>query len=125
MHVVHWMMVWLYLSIVVSVIAHRRGRNAVIVWVTQAVLSFALFFVAVRAGGSGFAGAVAWYIGILLVFTGLLCAPTSRQLAVIFGEHGDHRRCQWCWEAVRREAQRCPHCALPPFDPDDEPDTPA
>ena len=56
------------------------------------------------------------YVTVIAMTVGLLglvlaiFSPSTKQLAVQDGQHGDYRKCPFCAEPVRKEAVKCKHC---------------
>lgn len=84
---------WLFLSVVVAVLASGRGRSGLGWFLISAILSPLIAAVAV----------------LVLPKKGDAAAPLDELGRPITAE--THVRCPDCKELVRREASKCKHCA--------------
>jgi hypothetical protein len=97
-------------TIIVAVVAKKRGRA----WWAYALFCLVVGFIMVplvaRAGGTGMNAAVGAFLVPLAALVFLLSSNTSEAVAVEKGEHGAFRKCPFCAEPIRREAVKCKHC---------------
>ena len=97
-------------SVIVAVVASKRGRSGWLVFLFCAVAGLVLVPITSQAGGGGLAAGVVAFLAPAVAFVWVLSSQSSEQLAVSKGEHGEFRKCPFCAESVRREAVKCKHC---------------
>ena len=103
-------LLYLVVTIVVAVVASKRGQRG---WLYGLICLVAAPLVVIfisKVGGSGLAAGLGVFLVPVAALFLALASDTSEQAAVAKGEHGDFRKCPFCAESVRREAIKCRHC---------------
>lgn len=98
-------------TLIVSIVASKRGRSGVLLFVLCVVGGVVVAMLAGAASGGN--GTAAGFAAFLVPAAGLmwaLSAQSSEQIAVAQGEHGEFRKCPFCAESIRKEAIKCKHC---------------
>lgn len=97
-------------TLIVSVVASKRGRSGWLVFIICIVAGFGLVVLASSVGGSGVAAGFAAFMAPAGALMWALSSDTSERIAVVKGEHGEFKKCPFCAESVRKEAVKCKHC---------------
>lgn len=97
-------------SLIVSIIAAKRGRSGWLVFLFCLAAGFGLVVLTSSAGGGGGAAGLLAFLAPGAALIWALSAKTSEQLALVQGEHGEFKKCPFCAESVRKEAVKCKHC---------------
>ncbi len=97
-------------TLIASIVASKRGRSGILVFVLCVVAGFVLVVVTNNAGGGAVGAAFAAFIAPIAALIWATSTKSSEQLAVTTGEHGDFKKCPFCAESIRREAVKCKHC---------------
>lgn len=115
MEPIHWVIVYLILAGLCSLVASKKGRRGW--WFFAALLAIPVPLMILVSFGLGdsmekkpFAMWLAAFICPAAGFIIALMSDTAQQVAVEKGEFGDYRKCPFCAESVRREALKCKHC---------------
>ena len=115
METIYWVIVFLVSCVLVSLIASKKGRSGVKLFLCMAVppvplmmtVSFAL------GGDMGPKPLAMWTVAFLCPVVGFFWAimtPNKEQMAATSGDYGDLKKCPFCAESVRKEAIKCKHC---------------
>lgn len=97
-------------SVVTAIVAKKRGRSGLLVFVFCVVAGFILVVVTNNAGGGAVGAAFAAFAAPVAALIWATSTQSSEQLAVSNGEHGEFKKCPFCAESVRKEAVKCKHC---------------
>ena len=97
-------------SLIVAIIASKRGRSGFLFFILCAAAGFGLVVLTSGAGGSGLAAGFAAFLAPVAGLVIALSTKNCEQLAVEHGSHGEYKKCPFCAEPVRREAVKCKHC---------------
>lgn len=97
-------------SLIASIVASKRGRSGVLVFVFCVIAGFILVVVTNNAGGGAIGAAFAAFVAPIAALIWATSTRNSEQLAVATGEHGEFKKCPFCAESVRKEAVKCKHC---------------
>lgn len=97
-------------SVIASIVARKRGRSSVLVFLFCVVAGFVLVVVTNNAGGGAVGAGFAAFAAPIAALVWATSTRSSEQLAVSTGEHGDFKKCPFCAESVRKEAVKCKHC---------------
>ena len=97
-------------TLIASIVASKRGRSGILVFVLCVVAGFILVVVTNNAGGGAVGAAFSAFIAPIAALIWATSTQSSEQLAIRVGEHGDFKKCPFCAESIRREAVKCKHC---------------
>lgn len=97
-------------TLIASIVASKRGRSGILVFVLCVVAGFILVVIANNAGGGAVGAGFAAFVAPVAALIWAMSTQSSEQLAVTAGEHGDFKKCPFCAESVRKEAVKCKHC---------------
>lgn len=97
-------------SLIASVVARKRGRSGVLVFLFCLVAGFILVVVTNNAGGGAVGAAFAAFVAPIAALIWATSTQNSEQLAIATGAHGEFKKCPFCAESVRKEAVKCKHC---------------
>jgi hypothetical protein len=103
------------LCVLVSLIASKKGRSGVTLFLCMAAPAVPLMVaISYALGGNMEAkGPAMWTAAFLCPVAGFIWAimtPNKEQMATISGDYGDLKKCPFCAESVRKEAIKCKHC---------------
>ena len=115
MEPIHWAVVFIVLCVLVSLIAGKKGRSAITLFLCMALPPIPLMLAVSFALGDnmGPKPLAMWTVAFLCPVIGFFWAimtPNKAQMAAISGEYGDMKKCRFCAESVRKEAIKCKHC---------------
>lgn len=115
MEVIHWVIVFLVVCVLVSLIAAKKGRSGALLFVAMVVPAIPLMGTISYILGNNMAAKpfAMWFVAFLCPVVGFfwaLMAPNKEQMASAIGEYGDLKKCPFCAEPVRKEAIKCKHC---------------
>jgi hypothetical protein len=115
MEPIHWVIVFIVLCVLVSLIAKKKGRSALKLFFAMALPAVPLMMLISFALGNNMEAKplAMWTVAFLCPVVGFfwaLVTPNMAELAATTGEYGDMRKCPFCAESVRKEAIKCKHC---------------
>ncbi len=82
-----WFIIWIALSVVAAVIASNKGRSGFGFFLLSIILS-----------------------PLVGIIAALVSKPNTATIEKKQIESGEHRKCPYCAEVVKREAKVCKHC---------------
>lgn len=97
-------------SLLVWVVASKRGRKGWALFLLSIVGGAVLVPVIARAGGTGVAAGFGAFIAPAAVLFYVLASKTGSDIALQKGSYGAFKKCPFCAESVRVEAVKCKHC---------------
>lgn len=97
-------------SLIVSIVASKRGRSGWIVFLVRMVAGFGLVVFTSNVGGNGMAAGFSAFLAPIGALIWALASDASERIAVVKGEHGEFKKYPFCAESVRKEAVNCKHC---------------
>jgi hypothetical protein len=115
MEPIHWVIVFIVLCVLVSLIAKKKGRSAIKLFFAMALPAVPLMMLISFALGNNMEAKplAMWTVAFLCPVVGFfwaLVTPNKAEMAATTGEYGDMRKCPFCAEPVRKEAIKCKHC---------------
>lgn len=115
MEVIHWVIIFLIICALVSLIASKKGRSGIGFFFSMIIAAIPLMLITSFALGDnmGAKPLAMWSAAFLCPVVGFIAAlmgGNAEQIAVEKGEFGDFRKCPFCAESVRKEAIKCKHC---------------
>lgn len=115
MEPIHWIIVFLVLCGIVSMIAKKKGRSALKPFLITPVAAVAMMLLVSLGYGSNVeAKAFPMWLGAFLcpvaAFVWVIMARNADTIAREEGSYKGMRKCPYCAEPVRMEAVKCKHC---------------
>jgi hypothetical protein len=115
MEPIHWVIVFIVSCVLVSLIASKKKRSGVKLFLCTAIPPVPLMMAVSFAFGDnmGPKPVAMWTVAFLCPAAGFFWAimtPNKEQMAAISGDYGDLKKCPFCAESVRKEAIKCKHC---------------
>ena len=109
-----WPVLFLVLCLLVSLIAKKKGRSAVALFLVMSVGALPVVLLVSYMTGDmlnkGTYMGVAAFMCPVVGFFWALMTPNKAEMAQATGAYADMKKCPFCAESVRIEAIKCKHC---------------
>jgi hypothetical protein len=111
----HWLIVYLVLAALCSLVASKKGRSGWQFFLALILLPVPLMMITSYSLGDDMAKKpfAMWLAAFICPAIGLIVAlmsDSAEKAAVERGKFGDYKKCPFCAESVRCEALKCKHC---------------
>lgn len=115
MQPIFWLLIYLSLAALVSLVAAKKGRKGWAFFVVLLILPIpSMLLVSYSLGDAVEKKPFAmWLVAFACPAVGLIAALMSnsaQEQAIEAGAYGDYKKCPFCAESVRKEAKKCKHC---------------
>lgn len=113
MHPLFGFILFAVLTLIVSIVAGKRGGalQGFIYFLAICAVGFVLVIFSSRVtDGNGLVAGLVAFASPLFGLLAALTGASSERKAVLTGEHGEYKKCPYCAEPVRKEAIKCKHC---------------
>lgn len=115
MEAIHWVIAYLFLAAIVSLVASKKGRKGWLFFLIMLVLPIPLMiWISYSLGDSMDKKPLAMWIAAfscpLVGFIVAVMSDSASEVAAETGSYGGYKKCPFCAESVRKEATKCKHC---------------
>jgi hypothetical protein len=115
MEPIYWVMIFLALAVIVSLVARKKGRSGLMFFLAVALPPIPLMLITSYLLGDSMDKKpfAMWFVAFICPVIGFLAAVmanNNEEMAVKTGAFGEYKKCPFCAESVRREAVKCKHC---------------